>query len=518
MHPGSLPWLLRHELKVRWREALGDTKPGTALALGALLLLALVFMVAPLARALGGLVADPGSVGATLLAGVVLLVLLATGLTVGINHSVMALFERGDLDLLASSPLPARTVFASRLLAVAANVFLSVGVFTLPLIAMALFVGAPRLLGVVPLLASVALTTASLGMLVTLALVRALGPRRARTVSQVLGALAGAVFFLVVQLPNLARGQAGGMDERLQRWLNYFEPGGPLAADSALWLPARTLYLHPVGTVVSLSVGAALAWGTVLLLQGAFARGIGLSEGASRRRRSRDDALPRFATDRGAARVLLAKEWKLILRDPYLVSQALLQVVYLLPAATVLFMGDRGRWSALQLGPLGATLAVTAGGTLAASLARICVAGEEAPDLLASSPVPGRTVRRSKLLAAALPPMALCLALAVAVAALNPLAGVIAVLCGAASTATAAAVRLWNPARAPRRDLFRQRRAQGDFVLSMVEAFVPLAWGAAAFTLATFSPWAALALPLAALLPVVGFWRARSRGVAFGVH
>src|SRR5690606_5478377 len=101
MHPGSLPWLLRHELKVRWREALGDTKPGTALALGALLLLALVFMVAPLARALGGLVADPGSVGATLLAGVVLLVLLATGLTVGINHSVMALFERGDLDLLA---------------------------------------------------------------------------------------------------------------------------------------------------------------------------------------------------------------------------------------------------------------------------------------------------------------------------------------------------------------------------------------------------------------------------------
>src|SRR5690606_20440085 len=412
VRPGSLPWLLRHELRVRWREALGDARPATAFALALLVIFVVVIVLAPLAGSLADIVAEPRSHRANLLAGVALVVMLATGLTVGINHSAMALFERGDLDLLASSPLSARTVFASRLLAVATGVFLTVGVVVLPLVALGLYVGAPRLLGAVPLLASVSLTAASLGMLLTLALVSALGPRRARTLAQVLATLSAAALVLVAQLPNVLRGGSGAAEERLVRWLAYLEPGGPLAPDSALWLPARTLYLDPVGTLVSLAASALLAWGTVALLEGSFARGIGLAEGAARRRRSREEALPRFAADRGVVRTLLAKEWKLIRRDPYLVSQALLQLVYLAPAASVLLMRDVGRWSGLQLGPLGAALAVAAGGTLAASLARICVAGEEAPDLLASSPVPGGTVRRAKLLASALPPLALCLALA----------------------------------------------------------------------------------------------------------
>lgn len=515
MRPGSLPWLLRHELRVRWREALGDTKPGTALFLGALVLVAAHLFLAPLAEPLAGIVASPRSLPATLLAGVALLVLVPMGLTVGINHSVMALFERGDLDLLASSPLRARTVFASRLLAVAAGVFLTLGVFVLPLVTLGLYVGAPRLLGAVPLLASVALTTASLGMLLTLALVRALGPRRARTLSQVLAALAGAFLFLLTQLPNLMRGRTDEA-ERLQRWLSYLEPGGPLAADSPLWLPARTLYLDPLSTVVSLGAGALLAWGTVVTLHGAFARGIGLSEGTPRRRRARDEAVPRFAGDRGPVRALLAKEWKLILRDPYLVSQTLLQLVYLAPAAYVLFFSDRGPWTGLQLGPLAAALVATAGGTLASSLARICVAGEEAPDLLAASPVPGRTLRRAKLLASSLPALALCAVLAVGVGTLHPLAGVAAAACGAACTLTVSAVRLWNPVRASRKDLFRQRRVQGDLVLSMVEGLVPIVWGVACFLLATLDPWAVVALAAACGLPLFGFLRARGQGFAFG--
>jgi len=183
VRPGSLPWLLRHELRVRWREALGDARPATAFALALLVIFVVVIVLAPLAGSLADIVAEPRSHRANLLAGVALVVMLATGLTVGINHSAMALFERGDLDLLASSPLSARTVFASRLLAVATGVFLTVGVVVLPLVALGLYVGAPRLLGAVPLLASVSLTAASLGMLLTLALVSALGPRRARTLA-----------------------------------------------------------------------------------------------------------------------------------------------------------------------------------------------------------------------------------------------------------------------------------------------------------------------------------------------
>ena len=515
MRPGSLPWLLRHELRVRWREALGDTKPATALLVLALGCAAVVLLFYPLVVPLRGMVSSPLPPEAVFLGAAVLLVLTPFGLTIGINHSVVALFERGDLDLLASSPLRARTLFASRLLAVAAGVFLTLGAFVLPLLALALVAGVPRLLGAVPLLAAVALVTASLGMLVTLALVRLLGPRRARTVSQVLAALSGALLFLLAQLPNLLSGGPGSASDRVGRLLSYFEPGGPLAADSPLWLPARTLYLDPAATAFTLAASAAVAWAAVAALQGAYARGIGLSEGSRRRLRARASAEPRFASGGGPVRALLVKEWKLIARDPYLVSQTLLQLIYLLPAAYVLLRGDEGLFTGLRTGPaLGVTITALVG-TLSASLARICVAGEEAPDLLAAAPLPGSTVRRAKLLAATLPALALCLPLAVGLAATDLLSGAAAIVCGAAAALGTATVRLWNPVRVSRGDLFRRRRAQGDLALFLVEGFTPLAWAAACYLAATLSPWTAAALAASVALPLLGLARARGRRFAF---
>ena len=49
-----------------------------------------------------------------------------------INESVIVLFERGDLDLLLSSPIPGRAVLAVRLLSVALSVFLGFCLFVVP--------------------------------------------------------------------------------------------------------------------------------------------------------------------------------------------------------------------------------------------------------------------------------------------------------------------------------------------------------------------------------------------------
>ncbi len=511
MRPGSLLWLLRNEVRVRWRELIGETKASTLILTGAAIFVAVHLMLWGIARSLRGVLTSPLPPEAVFFAAIVVLVLLPFGVAAGINHAVVALFDRGDLDLLASSPVSSRTVFASRVLAVAAGVFVGLGIFMLPLASLGLLLGLPQLLGAVPTLASLAVVCACLGMLITLLLVRLLGPRRARTAAQLLAALSGVALFVASQLPALL-GDRVDLGERLAAFVRYFEPGSLLAADSPVWLPMRALLLDPLGTLTALAGAGLVLWATVGLLHRAFAHGIGLSEGRRARRRRAPTAV-RFAS-RGTLRVLLSKEWKLIVRDPFLVSQVLLQLFYLLPATYLLLFSDTSAFGAIDPAPALAAMLVVLGGTMASSLARIAVVGEEAQDLLAASPVSDRTIRRGKSLAALVPVWALAVPVSLAIAFSSPLAGVAAAILTAVSSSAVVLMRLWNPAAARRQDLFK-RKSMGDPVIAVLEAFAPLVWGVAAYLLATASPFALAAAVAGIAILVVAYARAGARGVAF---
>lgn len=515
MRVGSLLWLLRHEVTVRWRELLGETRPATVVLLGLVIFFVAHLLLWQVVAPLKGALTSPLPPVAVLIAGLLLLVLLPFGLTIGINHSVMALFERGDIDLLVSSPIPSPTIFASRLLGVAASVFVTLGVFVVPIATLGLLLGLPQLLGALPLLIAVALLCASLGMLITLALVRLIGPRRARTTSQVLAALGGMVLFLLTQVPALF-GDDWNFTERLQIWARYMEPGGPLAPDSLLWLPARTLFLDPVATLFTLLASGLIAWAATVLLHRSFALGLGLVEAPKRRVRRRPQTSVRFSGRRSLA-LLLLKEWKLILRDPFLISQTLLQLVYLLPLGYILFFSEGTRLSELSLGPIVAAVIVALSGSLTYSLARIAVAGEEASDLLMAAPLPAALVRRAKLLAALLPVWLLDAPLVIGLLVMFPLAGVVSALMIPASTIAVATIRLWNPARANRKDLFR-RKAGGDPVLGLLEGVAPFVWALAAYSLAALAPWALIALAAALGLQAGAYLRGRSKGFALGAR
>ena len=182
MNRGSLPWLLRHELRVRWRELTGETKPSTLLLAGIGILAVAHMILWGIAGSLRDVLTTPLPPAAVPLAGLAVLLVFPFGIATGVNHAVVALFDRGDLDLLVSSPLGSRIVFGSRVVAVAASVFVGLGLFMLPIGSIGLMLGIPQLLGVVPTLVALSLVCASIGMLITLLLVRWLGPRRARTV------------------------------------------------------------------------------------------------------------------------------------------------------------------------------------------------------------------------------------------------------------------------------------------------------------------------------------------------
>lgn len=486
--------MLRNEVRVRWRELTGATKPATLILSGVLIFGAAHLFLWTISRSLKDLVAGPLPPEAVPFAALLVIVLFPFGVTIGINHSVVALFDRGDLDLLMSSPVSSRTVFASRVVAVATGVFVTLGLFTLPVASIGLFLGLPQLLGVIPTLASLATVAASVGMLVTLLLVRLLGARRARTTAQVVAAVTMFLLFVASQLPTIL----GGGDQLVRLvtpLLALFEPGRLLASNSLVWLPFRSMFLHPLGTLVSLALAALVFWVAVLLLHRAFAYGVGSVESAPARKR-RAAGATRFRTS-NVLRTLLTKEWKLVRRDPYLISQVVLQVVYFLPAAYLMLFQDLGAIGKPEIGPGLATLAVVVGGVLASSLARIIMVGEEARDLLAASPVAQQTVDRGKMLAVLLPVWALLAPLALWLLSSSPVAGATLLVFAFLSSGGVALLRLWNPVTASRKDLFK-RTSLGDPVVAVLEFALPIVLAVTTYLVATGSVWALLPLGLAA--------------------
>ena len=113
--------------------------------------------------------------------------------------------------------------------------------------------------------------------------------------------------------------------------------------------------------------------------------------GASPASRARRSAGFRVASPQAALR---RKEWLLLRRDPWLASQTLMQMLYLLPPAILLWRSFEAGGGALNLL---VPVLVMAAGQLAGGLAWLTISGEDAPDLVATAPVPARAVLRAKI-------------------------------------------------------------------------------------------------------------------------
>jgi ABC-2 type transport system permease protein len=192
---------------------------------------------------------------------------------------------------------------------------------------------------------------------------------------------------------------------------------------------------------------------------------------------------------------LRSKEWKLLARDHWLLSQTLMQLLYLLPPA---FMLWHGFGSGSEVSALALPVIVMAAGQLAGGLAWLAISGEDAPQLVATAPVQRNAVIRAKIesvlfvIALLVSPIAAILALHSPLYALQCLAGV------AAASISAVAVQLWFRSQARRSDF--RRRQTSSRVATFAEAFSSVFWASSVGCLAAgFYQWA-LALALAACL------------------
>ena len=517
--PGSIRWLFRHELRLLWYSA-GSGKadkpqrrPGlaglAAIGLAWLALHALAFyMVSRMGDIVGTAGIDPRDPRVLVAVSALLFGCMSFMLSSSLRSSVLVLFERGDLDLLLSSPLPSRSIFTVRLGAVAAGTAGLYLFFLAPFAHAGALLGQPGWLGVYPVVLGTATVISCAAMLMTLGLVRLIGARRTRIVAQVIGALSGALIFILSQV--FAQFSSSMEARAAAAFARAVAGDGLLGVDSPLWLPGRALLGEPLPALGIVALALAAFVFTAGRTHRFFVHG--LQQAASMSRTARPPAGGvRYRFGRSLFATVLLKEWRLIVRDPHLISQVALQLIYLLPLCFVVF-----RRSEVQLPALAAGLTLLCS-SLTASLGWIVVSAEDAPDLLRLAPAPGRMVRMGKLAAAVLPSLAIVLVPLGWLVGRAPAAGLLAAVGVTGAVCAAAVIVHWCARPGSRSDYLA--RGRSDFLTSILEMCNSLSWGGLMWCLVSltaaqstkYATGAAVAAAAASLVLLVSWLLRRAR-------
>jgi ABC-2 type transport system permease protein len=473
--PGSVVWLARHEFRLAWRDWLflmtaGRRRRARNVAIGLCLFAAFMHLLAySIVAPYAGIATNPGKAALVAVTGSALLS-WSLMLSQAMESVTRAFYARADLDLILSSPVSARRVFSVRIAAMALSIALMALLLAAPFIDVLAFRGGVHWLAAYLVAIAMGLGAAALAVALAVALFRTIGPRRTRLIAQIVAAVIGAAFVIGLQVAAILSYGTLSRTAFLQSdRLLAFAP----SVDSVLWWPARAMLGDGAALLAVLGASIVLLAAVIGALSPRFAEyavaAAGVSGTVTRQRRH-------WASFRRVSprRALRRKEWALLRRDPWLLSQSLMQLLYLLPPAVLL-------WRSFAEGSARLALLVPvlimAAGQLAGGLSWLAISGEDAPDLVASAPVRPGQVLRAKIeavmggIALVFAPFALALVLA------SPFIAAVAGAGVALAAASATAIQLWFRAQA-KRSHFRRRQISSR-VATFAEAFSSITWAAA---------------------------------------
>jgi ABC-2 type transport system permease protein len=496
---GTALWFAQHESRLAWRDWLSMITAGRRERLRkvAIGIVAFIIFMHFVAYWVVGRYADAGIDKQTLVA-VTASLLLSWLLMISqaMESITRAFYARADLELILASPVETKELFGVRI----ATVALATTMMSLPLAApfinVLIVLGGWRWLGAYGIIVSMGAAATALAVALTVAMFRVLGAKRTRFVAQVVAAVVGAAFVIGLQIAailsygTLSRSAVLQSDTLLALAPHMSSP---------LWWPARAALGEVFPLMVVLAASLTLLAAAVAIVAPRFgdyaiaAASVSRSGvGQSRRSVGFGKASPRGALRR--------KEWILLRRDPWLMSQTLMQMLYLVPPAVMLWRSFGQGEGALQIL---VPVLVMAAGQLAGGLAWLAISGEDAPELVATAPVPSRFILRAKI-EAVLGVIAIIFAPLVAVMAIAStwyaaVAGVGIVISAAAATA----VQFWFRSQA-KRSQFRRRQVSSRLA-TFAEAFSSIGWAGAA-AVAAISIWLSVLPALLALLVLAGAW------------
>ncbi len=464
--PGSFPWLIRHEMRLAWREVASlvtFARPRLMIPL-ALLGVAIIHVLAvPLVNVLDPYLHGRGvSISAlTTIIGATFTWMMAQGVF-GLTRT---LYNRTDLDLLLGSPLDAARIVAAKVMAIAVASLGSVSLLLVPVANTGAFLDGPHWLAVYPVLISLALLATALGLTVVVTLFFLIGPRRARLWSHFTAAGIAGIFVLgaqiVAMLPEHIRGNiTSTVDAAI-----YHRSG---AFGGFLGFIVAAAQADPFASVMLVVLAILIFALSVVGLGGRFAAA-NLAASGVEAGGAHHEARPPRAFRSGIARTLRMKEWRLLLRDPNFFAQLAMQIVYTIPIAVVLVRSEMLSL-ALSLGPTIVMIAAQVSG----AIAWITVSGEDAPELIQSAPVSRTAVDAAKLGAVTLPVLAI-LGLPIAgLAIASPWSALVVLAFAAMAGTSTALINFWHPLPGNRRGMLR-RHSQSKFI-GLIEHGLAMLW------------------------------------------
>lgn len=493
--PGSLLWFAHFEARLAWRDTLSMLTAGRIgrqgkLALGLIVLTLVLHGVAFLVlRFVTGEIRPDLPTLVIVTAGILL---AGSAMLAQAMESVTRTFyTRSDLELILSAPVQAGKLFAVRIAAMALTAagmsMLVIG----PFINVLAWRGGAQWLGGYGVLIAVSTATTALAVALTVLLFKVIGPARTRLVAQIAAAVIGGMFVIGLQVAAML---STGTVSRLSFLSSSDFLAHVPAIDSALWYPARAAMGDVPALLLVVGGAGVLFLATTARYAPRFAdytlTAVSGSHGAARKQSG--DRSFRVVS---ASATLRLKERRLLLRDPWLISQSLMQLLYLVPPGLLLW-NDLGRSGAASI-VLVPVLIMTAG-QLAGGLAWITISGEDAPDLVLSAPLTQSRLLRAKIEAVMQSVGLVLLPFVGLLALISVRQAFVVALASAAAAASSTAIQLWFRSQS-KRSHFRRRHTSSR-IATFSEALVSITWaGAGAITilsvpLAIFAVMIALAI------------------------
>jgi ABC-2 type transport system permease protein len=364
--------------------------------------------------------------------------------------------------------------------------------------------GGPHWLAAYGVLAGFSALATAIGVGITLALFRLVGPKRTRLIAQIVAAVIGAGFIIGIQAVAIL--SYGTMNRFAVLQSSTVVAAAP-DLTSPLWLPARAAMGDLGDLAIILIIGCSALALAVAVSASSFshyaiaAAGIGQARVRHRAAQAFRPATPKQALRR--------KEWVLLRRDPWLVSQTLMQVLYLVPPALLLWINfGHSTGAATVVVPV----IVMAAGQLAGGLAWLALSGEDAHDLVVTAPVLSGAVLSAKIEAIATVIALIVAPLVVVIAFLSLSAALVTALGVTLAAASATAIQMWFRAQA-RRALFRRRQVSSR-AATLSEAFASIMWAGTAAILTAGPAILAIFPAVLAVLVLLLAWSIRPRVAA----
>ncbi len=330
--PGTAMWFARHEWRLAWHDWLAMMTAGRRERLRRAIVAIAIFVIFLhfVAYWMVGPYAEAPTDKATLL-GISASVLLSWLLMVSqaMESATRAFYSRADLDLILASPTDVEKVFAVRI----GTIALSMAMMALPLagpfINVLIWLGGWHWLGAYGLIVAMGAAATALAVGLPVAMFRLIGPKRTRLVAQVVAAVIGAAFVIGLQVTAIL---SYGTLSRASLMQSAAVLAHAPDVGSIWWWPARAALGEALPLVAVIAVSLAALVGIIATVAPRFGdyAVIAASVGSSA-----VDSVQRSAAFRALSprQTLRRKEWTLLRRDPWLVSQTLMQMLYLIPPA-----------------------------------------------------------------------------------------------------------------------------------------------------------------------------------------